>query len=129
MPDDKSKVSVRIPGSMIDAVRQMGYTSTTDAIIKGLELLINGATCETVQDNSQTMQDNNEVLQDNKVMKHENELLKEYNDTLKKELEKAGQDKEDLKKTFDNYMIQVQTLINQKAIEASGAKKAWWRIW
>jgi len=121
MPDDKSKVSVRIPGSMIDAVRQMGYTSTTDAIIKGLELLINGATCETVQDNSQTMQDN-------KALQHENELLLEYNETLKRELEKAGQDKEDLKKTFDNYMIQVQTLINQKAIEASGAKKPWYRF-
>ena len=26
-------------------------------------------------------------------------------------------------------MMQVQTLINQKAIEAPGAKKPWWRFW
>jgi len=49
--------------------------------------------------------------------------------TLQKELDKAGQDKDDIKKTFDNYMVQVQKLINQKAIEAPRAKKPWWKIW
>ena len=29
----------------------------------------------------------------------------------------------------NNYMLQMQTLINQKAIEAPGAKKQWWRFW
>ncbi len=49
--------------------------------------------------------------------------LKAHNETLKKDLDHARQDKEDLKKTFDNYMVQVQTLINQKAVEASEEKK------
>ena len=57
------------------------------------------------------------------------EELEKHNETLKAELEKAGQDKDDIKKTFDNYMVQVQTLINQKAIEAPGAKRPWWKIW
>jgi len=48
---------------------------------------------------------------------------------LKQKLDHALQDKEYLKKTFDNYMVQVQTLINQKAVEAPGAKKPWWRFW
>jgi Arc/MetJ-type ribon-helix-helix transcriptional regulator len=57
-------------------------------------------------------------------------------DTLKAELEKTERDKEDLKTTYNklqdtynNYMAQMQTLIKQKAIEAPGAKKPWWRFW
>jgi len=34
------------------------------------------------------------------------------------------QDKEDLKTVYNNY-LQVQNLINQKAIQAPGAKKPW----
>ena len=50
-------------------------------------------------------------------------------ETLKRELTKAGQDKEDLKQMHNNYMLQVQTLINQKAIEAPGTKKRFWKFW
>jgi hypothetical protein len=57
------------------------------------------------------------------------EELEKHNETLKKELDKASQDKEDLKETHKNYMIQVQTLINQKSIEAPGAKKKWYQFW
>jgi hypothetical protein len=62
-------------------------------------------------------------------MRTRSEELEKRNETLKAELVKAGQDKDDIKKTFDNYMVQVQTLINQKAIEAPGAKKHWWQFW
>ncbi|RPJ70079.1 MAG: hypothetical protein EHM20_15785 [Alphaproteobacteria bacterium] len=47
-------------------------------------------------------------------------------ETLKTENEGLKQDKEDLKETHKNYMIQMQTLINQKAIEVPGEKKPWW---
>jgi hypothetical protein len=57
------------------------------------------------------------------------EELERHNETLKIELEKAAQDKEDLKSIHNNYMLQMQTLINQKVIETSGAKKSWWRFW
>lgn len=43
-------------------------------------------------------------------------------ETLKKELE-------DNKATHNNYMFQIQTLINQKAIDAPGTKKSWWKFW
>lgn len=52
-----------------------------------------------------------------------------YIETLKKELDKAEQDKEDLKTIYNNYFLQIQTLINQKAIEAPGNKKLWWKFW
>jgi chromosome segregation ATPase len=57
------------------------------------------------------------------------EELERHNTTLKAELDKAERDKEDLKATYNNYFLQVQTLINQKAIEAIGEQKPWWRFW
>jgi hypothetical protein len=56
--------------------------------------------------------------------------LKDHNETLKAEIERAGQDKEAIQNLYNNYMLQMQTLINQKAIEAPGAKKKrFWEIW
>jgi chromosome segregation ATPase len=52
------------------------------------------------------------------------EEIEKHNETLKAELTKAERDKEDLKVTYANYFSQVQVLINQKAIEAPGAKKS-----
>jgi len=57
------------------------------------------------------------------------EELKDHNETLQKELDTAGQREQDLKETHRYYMLQVQTPINQKAIEAPGNKKAWWKFW
>ena len=57
------------------------------------------------------------------------EELERHNSTLKEELNKASQDKEDLKQMHNNYFLQVQTLINQKAIEAPGNKKPWYKFW
>lgn len=37
--------------------------------------------------------------------------------------------REDLKAVYNNYFLQVQTLINQKAIEAPGNKKKWYKFW
>jgi hypothetical protein len=38
-------------------------------------------------------------------------------------------DKETIQGLYDNYMRQMQTLIQQKAIEAPGEKKKWWKFW
>ena len=62
-------------------------------------------------------------------LRAKSEELERHNTTLKAELDKAERDKEDLKTTYSNYFLQVQTLINQKAVEAPGAKKPWWRFW
>jgi Uncharacterized conserved protein len=50
-------------------------------------------------------------------------------DTLKRDLEQAAKDKETIQNLYDNYMRQMQTLIQQKAIEAPGNKKPWWKFW
>jgi chromosome segregation ATPase len=48
---------------------------------------------------------------------------------LRKELEKAERREIYFEEMHNNYMMQVQTLINQKQIVSPGAKKPWWRIW
>ncbi len=55
--------------------------------------------------------------------------LEKHNQTLKGELEKAHQDKDVIQNHYDNYMRQMQTLIQQKAIEAPGEKKPWYKFW
>jgi hypothetical protein len=58
------------------------------------------------------------------------EELEKHNSTLKGELEKAHMDKDNIQNLYDNYMRQMQTLIQQKAIEAPGEKKKpWWKFW
>lgn len=62
-------------------------------------------------------------------MKTKSDDLEKHNQTLNKELEKAHQDKDNIQNLYDNYMRQMQTLIQQKAIEAPGNKKPWWKFW
>jgi chromosome segregation ATPase len=48
---------------------------------------------------------------------------------LQKGLDKAEKREIYFEEMHNNYMMQMQTLINQKQIVAPGAKKPWWRFW
>ncbi len=125
MTGKKKRINALIPDELYIKVSQSGH-SLTEAIIQGLEMVL-----EKKKDlkTSQESDNNQPMLEELAHLRTKSEELQAHNETLKRELEKTSQDKEDIKKTFDNYMVQVQTLINQKAIEAPGAKKPWWRFW
>ncbi|WP_370574228.1 hypothetical protein [Methanomethylovorans sp.] len=137
MPEDKRKINAWIPIELYEKVVSAGYSSTTEAIIKGLEMLF--------QDTKESSEDNLGYIKDIQLLHAENETLKEqilkapdpgeyiqlhtrcnelqeHNSTLKKDLQ-------DLKDMHNNYMLQVQTLINQKAIQGPGKARPWWKIW
>jgi dynactin complex subunit len=128
MTDETKRIGARIRVSLLDELQRAGYDSPTEAIQKGLELLVHesssvsretaGDICETIDTSCET----SEYKKEFESMHSENRLLNDHIATLKKELE-------DIKNMHTNYMMQVQTLINQKAIEAPGAKKPWWRFW
>lgn len=140
MTDETKRIGARIRVSLLDELQQAGYDSPTEAIQKGLELLVHSSapretagtiggtiynSCETLNDSCETLNDSCETSEYKKEfesMHSENRLLNDHIETLKKELE-------DIKNMHTNYMMQVQTLINQKAIEAPGSKKPWWRFW
>ncbi len=78
----------------------MGISNQTDAIIRGLECLIS-------EDRGKTKEDIDKAA----ILQARNEELEKHIETVKKELE-------DLKSMQNNYMMQMQTLINQKSISA-----------
>ena len=100
MSDEKKKISVIVPVSLLDRLRQQSDCNITEATIKGLELLVNNAT-NNIESDSNIIQ---EYLKEIEALKIENtgfkarsEELQAHNETLKHELEKGDRDKADLK--------------------------------
>ena len=153
MQEEKRKISVWVPVVLYDNVLQVGYTSPTQAVIQGFEMLIQAQreeSPEAIRGQMQAIRGQmqaeintlkNEIVRLNISLQEapdpieltelrvRSEEMEKHNETLRTELEKAGQDKEAIQNLYNNYMLQMQTLINQKAIEVPGAKKHWWRFW
>jgi hypothetical protein len=148
MQQQKKSVTARIPQDLYDKCNQQ-YDNMTDAIIEGLELLCNTdrktgvisvellheekdkkitelqSQIETLEENLRNKEPNNLQVYEARLEEKEFRItdLQSYNESLKKELE-------DNKQMHNNYMLQMQTIINQRAIEAPGAKKKrFWEIW
>jgi predicted nuclease with TOPRIM domain len=153
MPEEKKRSGVKVCGWLSDEVFsqliEKGYKSHTVIVRRGAELIIGqpigehgelkqgiiGGTEENTKEHiggSREHLENIVELRELRAQVREQrehiETLKIHNVTLKAELEKSNHDKDDLKETHKNYMIQMQTLINQKSIEAPGVKK-WWKFW
>jgi hypothetical protein len=151
MPEEKKrpghKLSAWISDSLYDDLLALGYfgrqISQTDTIINALEMLLNesksGDTGRQKDGEWEIAGDQNNHIGDHRrsgeigiQLGDLQELIKEKDrhiETLKTEIDKAGKDKEAIQNLYNNYMLQMQTLINQKAIEAPGAKKKWWQFW
>jgi Arc/MetJ-type ribon-helix-helix transcriptional regulator len=153
MPDEiRMPVNAKIPKSLHDsmlvAVEEGKYKDKTTCITEALEKILNNKQQEQLI-NTKILQSKETEIQnlESKLQTKYAEIEKlldilrkapdpmefaqlctksdelyAHNETLKKELE-------DIKNLYNNYMLQMQTLINQKAIEAPGAKKPWWRFW
>ena len=153
-PESRVQITVKLPSelhsSLSQAIKESKYQNMTVAIITALEKELQepaGMSTDLLNNDSE-LQKLTEELQKNvtdiQVMRatfegiqrlteekdKQIEELNKHNSTLKADLEKASQDKEDLKQMHNNYFLQVQTLINQKAIEAPGEKKKpFWKFW
>jgi molecular chaperone GrpE (heat shock protein) len=107
---NQKKIQCWIASSTWEQIEELGDTSPTTAVTIAFEKLLK----ESQEDNAGS--------QEIPILKSRLEELEKHNETLKKELEISQE-------THRNYMMQMQTLINQKVIEAPGAKKPWWRFW
>jgi hypothetical protein len=118
--DETKRIGARVPIQLLDDLRQAGYDSPTEAILQGFELLVSASTGETINNSCETPEHNKEI----ESLQNENLLLKGHIETLKKELD-------DIKAIHNNYMLQMQTLINQRALEPPAAekKKPFWKFW
>jgi|SRR5271157_1871354 len=139
MADSKITACAKVPKELYDFGIQK-YTKISVAIIAGLELLRdkdsiqNGvqnqnSILNSIPNQSDSIRDEKAQSDKNNILKDENERLQEINELLLVNIEELKKDKDTIQNLYNNYMMQMQTLINQKSIEAPGAKKPWWRFW
>jgi len=153
MREGKKKIEAYIPDELHEKLLKSNY-KITDAVIKGLETVLNGTEEHSLKDEeikhlNGVIEDLEEQLKANikpEQLRNKEELidslwsqindLKVQNNDLKEQLKvkdsqlenKDGQI-EKLTENMQAQSVHIQTLINQKAIEAPGAKKPWWRFW
>lgn len=149
--EEKHKINVWIPGSLWKQIGSLGYESPTEATKAAFEALVLQETKGSNQEALGSSQEDFRKLQEEigryqeKVKDLEarpdpvtfaqlqaryeglQEIIREKDksiERLENDLKKADLDKEDLKAVYNNYFLQVQTLINQKAIGTGSTKEA-----
>ena len=157
--EEWQKVKTKVPLDLWKKVEVLGFDGPDKAIISGLEKLVSdpelniygkeqGIRIQELKNGLENEQRRNQELQSkipelekrfeseqrrNQELQKELELRMEETQKqikdLQKELEKAERREIYFEEMHNNYMMQVQTLINQKQIVAPGAKKPWWRFW
>jgi hypothetical protein len=139
MADSKITACAKVPKELYDFSIQK-YTKISIAIIAGLELLRDkdsiqnnvqnqNSILNSIPNRSDSIRDEQAQSKGNSILKDENERLQEINEILLANIEELKKDKDTIQNLYNNYMMQMQTLINQKAIEAPGSKRPWWRFW
>jgi hypothetical protein len=122
MTEPAKKVNIRIPAQLYYKIDQSEMT-VTEATVKGLKLLFK----------------DDKDLNINDVIELKNEQmagLQERIDSLEKQLDikdnqidKLNGNIHELSDTMKAQAVHLQTVLSQKTIEESGAKKPWWRFW
>src|ERR1035437_3221571 len=128
MVDSKITACAKVPKELYDFSIQK-YTKISVAIIVGLELLRDECSIQNGVKNQNSIRDEEGQSEQNSILKAEKERLQEINDILLANIEELKKDKDTIQNLYNNYMLQMQTLITQKSIEVPGAKKPWWRFW
>ena len=114
---NKVKIQAWIPNSLWEQIEAKGYTNKTQAVIEAFEMMLGQRENNDVSNSDQIDQTEIKVLKMQveglqMVLGEKEKVIEARENGLKK----ADQDKEDLKQMHNNYFLQVQTLINQKAI-------------
>jgi formiminotetrahydrofolate cyclodeaminase len=136
MLQDKIQVAARIPKELHDACTTK-YGNITNAIVTGLNLSLLEATENNCLTNENVISDLELEINSNKItiqeLQEQIKILTIKDTDFRERIEEKNQYIESLKKelefnqeTHRNYMMQVQTLIKQKAIET---KKPFWKFW
>jgi uncharacterized coiled-coil protein SlyX len=122
MTEPAKKVNIRVPAQLYYKIEQSEMT-ITEAIVKGLELLFK----------------DDEDININDIIDLKNGQLaglQERIDSLEKQLEikdnqidKLNGNIHELSDTLKAQAVHLQTVLSQKAVEAPGTKKPWWRFW
>ncbi len=144
---DRKRININIPMNLYQQITQSKYT-LTEAITEGLMLLLSGSSknneyeinhdvLNLQESRISDLQNHNETLirelEDLKRKEPENKNILQLHEDRIKDLQDQLIANQDQLKEKDEQLkaqaIHIQTLLNQKSIEAPGAKKPWWQFW
>jgi len=132
--EDKVAITIRIPASLyemlVKAVSKGEYTSQTACVTIALEQALK----PDLQVSASNQQNESNIaiqliaqqLEDKEIRVLD---LQAHNDTMKKEIDSFKDQLIAKDRQLEAQAIHLQTVLNQKAIEAPGSKKRWWQFW
>jgi len=142
MAEEKKRINAFVPADLYEQVMSKGYTTITEAIIKGFERLLDNEQGTNTKDNVQklnnglvvSLQERIESLEEQLRVKDGNyqERIQDLKEQLKvkdQQLEKKDTQIENLTNTMQSQAINIHDILNQKTIEAPGQKKPWYKFW
>jgi hypothetical protein len=124
MVEEKRRVNAAIDKSLYDNVMKIGYT-ISEAITLGFQKLLD------TPEEDYNKQENLNPLNSELIKSLQNHISSLENQLKVKDQQIENKDQEiiNLTETIQKQVVNIYNLSNQKAIEAPGAKKPWWRFW
>jgi Arc/MetJ-type ribon-helix-helix transcriptional regulator len=137
-----AKIPVSLHDSIIEAVNKKQFKDKTTCITVALDKLLRYTQREPkdvrqdirpgiqveINKIESILQDIPDKMEYTKLQVRLEEKDKQIRGT-EQHIEALKKEIENIKQVHNNYMMQMQVLINQKVIEAPGAKKRWWQFW
>ncbi len=133
MAETSKRINIRIPVQLYNRVEENGY-GLTEAIIKGLEMLLADVIAEGKAIKSDTLTLQKDRIKDlQRQIEDLHEQTKGKDEQLKvkdTQIEKLNENMHELTETMHAQSVHIQTLLSQqKQIPEYTEKKPWWRFW
>jgi len=147
MSDEKKKISVLVPVSLLDKLKETSDLNITEATIKGLELVANNTKSDVniieeyhreiniLKVENERLQEKIKIIDENQVKMEELQEkrvndLKESVISLNEQIKIKDKIIEDLNKNLFAQANSLYNLTNTKLLpENTESKKPWWRFW
>jgi predicted nucleic acid-binding Zn-ribbon protein len=141
MNEEKKRINAFVPAQLYEQVMSKGYSTITEAIIKGFERLLEEPEAN-IPERPSSLNDELLTSLQNQIKSIEYKLSQAPNPAELEGLQKLLGEKDerikDLSREIEGLKKEVERLdmfahyfksVEVKQIEAPGAKKPWWKLW
>ena len=123
MPEEKKRINAVIDMDMYITIMGLGY-GISEAVVRGFEKLLEEKNGTNHKEAPLKSNDGLVPALENRIASLEEQLK-----AKDQQLEKKDTQIENLTNAMQSQAINIHDMLNQKTIEAPGAKKSWWRFW
>jgi Arc/MetJ-type ribon-helix-helix transcriptional regulator len=110
----KSSISAKIPTELYEevqaAIKEEKYTSNTECIIKGLNLLLRNPLQESIEEKSLLQEKETEIHTLQEKVKHSKEEIHALQEEVKRSKEEVNRSKEEVNRSKEEYTRQIKDL-------------------